>query len=78
MDPPNRDLSYKCEAMIVICVAHSPGPSKSPFSELAGMLHTIIEEVERIVAALETVVGQISDPSPGSPKQTAHFMVTTQ
>jgi hypothetical protein len=48
VDPPNRDLSYKCEAMIVICVAHSPGPSKSPFSELAGVLHTIIEEVEEL------------------------------
>lgn len=78
VDPPNRDLSYKCEAVIVICVAHSPRRSKSPFSELAGVLHTIIEEVERIVVALETVVGQISEPSPGSPKQTAHFMVTTR
>jgi hypothetical protein len=75
--PPNPDLNYKGEALIVICVAHSPGPSKSPLSELAGVLQTIIEEVERIVTALETVVGQINDPSPGSPKQTAHFKVTT-
>ncbi|HEX3684996.1 MAG TPA: hypothetical protein VHU83_20850 [Bryobacteraceae bacterium] len=75
MEPPDPDLSYKCVAMIAICVAHPPGPSKSPFSELAGVLHALIEEVERIVNCLEAVVGQIPGTAPINVKQTAHFTI---
>lgn len=73
VEPPDPDLSFKCEATIVICVSHPPGPSKSPFSELAGVLDTLIAEVERIVAALETVAGQVPGTVPVNLNQSVHF-----
>ena len=75
MEPPDPDLVYKCTATILICVAHPPGPSKSPFSELARVLHTLIQEVERIVNSLETIVGEIRSTPPASLTQSAEFKI---
>ncbi len=73
MEPPERDLKYTCEMMIGICVAHPPGPSKSPFSELAGVLNALINEVERIVDLLNAVTGGIPRLANVSLSQAAHF-----
>lgn len=59
--------------MIGICVAHPPGPSKSPFSELAGVLDALINEVERIVDLLNAVTGGIPRLANVSLSQAAHF-----
>ena len=72
---PDPDLDYRCGAAIVICVAHPPGPSKSPFSELAMILHLLIDEVERIVNRLESAVGELSGTLNPKLTQTSHFKV---
>ena len=75
MEPPDPNLNYTCAAMIVVCVAHPPGPSKSPFSELAGVLHSFIEEVEKIVDGLEAIVGEMHAAPQGTLSQVAHFVL---
>ena len=75
IEPPNPDLAYKYEAQITICIAHSPGPSKSPFSQLAAVLASLIEEVERIVSILEGVVGQMQNPVNVNLSQASHFRI---
>jgi hypothetical protein len=75
IEPPNPDLAYKYEATITICVAHSPGPSKSPFSQLAAVLASLIEVVERIVSTLEDVVGQMQNPVNVNLSQASHFKI---
>jgi hypothetical protein len=49
MDSPAPSLDYKCSVVIPICIQHEPGPSKSPFNELAGVLEMLIAEVEIII-----------------------------
>jgi hypothetical protein len=75
IEPPNPSLVYKYEATIVICVAHPPGPSKSPFSQLAAVLASLIEEVERIVTTLQRVVGPMQNPVSVNLSQASHFKI---
>lgn len=77
IEPGDPDLKYRCETVVVICVAHSPGPSKSPFSELVGVLHSLIAEVERIVDELETIVGEMQSVPGPTLAQHAHFPLNT-
>jgi hypothetical protein len=56
MDPPAPNLEYKCFAVIPICIQHEPGPSKSPFNELAGVLEMLIGEVETVIQRVAAAV----------------------
>jgi hypothetical protein len=56
VEPPSPALQYKCIIRIPICLQHSPGPSKSPFNELATVLHWLIDEVETVVGILAAVI----------------------
>jgi hypothetical protein len=75
VEPPDPNLEYRCEAFIVICIGHLPGPSKSPFNELAGVLHWLIEAVERIVGGLEAIVGEMRPLPMANPVQVAQFEI---
>ena len=72
---PDPDFRYKFEAMIVIYIAHLPGPSKSPFSELASVLDSLIAEVEKVVDTLEAIVGEINIVQTPALSQAAHFVI---
>lgn len=56
VDPPNPQLEYKCMLVLPMCIVHPPGPSKSPFSELANVLNSLIVEVENIAQTLAGVM----------------------
>ncbi len=56
VEPPNPSLDYKCEVLIPICIVHPRGPSKSPFSELANVLNSLIIEVENIAKSLTALI----------------------
>ena len=75
IEPPDTALDYKFEAAITICVAHHPGPSKSPFSQLATVLAALIEEVERIADTLEGTVGELQNPVSLNLSQASHFRI---
>jgi hypothetical protein len=64
VEPATPNLEYKCEAVFPICIVHTPGPSKSPFSELANVLNTLIDEVQRIATELPSVaVAHVAGPA---------------
>jgi hypothetical protein len=56
VEPPEPNLKYRCTVDIPICLQHAPGPSKSPFNELATVLTWLIEEVEEVVRQVTAVI----------------------
>jgi hypothetical protein len=56
LEPSVLNLQYTCVVELPICIVHSPGPSKSPLSELAGVLTFLIGEVETVVDQLTAVM----------------------
>jgi hypothetical protein len=73
IEPPDAALGYKCETAITICVAHQPGPSKRPFSQLATVMAALIEDVERIANTMEATVGPMQTPVSVDLSQASHF-----